>query len=84
MGAQTITDERLWLMSVCGPEPGQRYLDIGADGRLYVRGVEVETNEAVRDALVAFVEEVLGGVGLTPAVMMRREIERLRAAIAEQ
>ena len=69
------------LMTVSGPEPGRIYLDILPDGRMLVHGKEAETGEDVRDALVAFVDHVMGGIGESTAPLYRRENARQRALI---
>jgi len=58
-------------------DPGLLVID--PEGRFYVRGQEVETHEATRDALVQFVALLTDKLSpdVRTAAILRREVSRL-------
>lgn len=75
-----------WALWVSAPDatPGTQYLAIAVDGRMFRDHREVETDAEAREALVAFVHHAGISLGIdTTAAVQHREIERLRARVAD-
>lgn len=68
------------LFRLLGSEPAQEYLRIDPCGRFFVKGVEVETNEEVRDAFLTFITSF--GRAYEHA-NLRAELERRDAVIVQ-